>query len=914
MEGIQGRFIPPGHLEGGGRAMASDRRMAGPEGLPMRPDAGYYSYNPADLPFMPSYGINHPQAPPPMGYPGPLMPPFAPSMDMMNGRVMAPPSQVWNPPAPGSFLMTPDNMFNHNAIFGPVSPGLGPEHAVPFDPNSEPPFIDSAELHRPRRNGVIKIKNIPYGLTVTEVQQFICKYVHPNDLIKPHQDGFPVHIIMERSTGKTMDCYVELISPEIAADAWERGFSYGPCRFPKLGQRHVIVELSDQAELMKDLFPRARSIVWDKEAFGVPRKAANVDKFSSGFAGFVTAEEMAGVVRHAETPQRSPFASRSLQRTFESTISTLYKFPWSSTEMHTMRQRDILFKTYGRQLEILIFKVEREPAHGRDREVGLDIKLLMDFCFAGMNCLGFSERQKAAIADASRQIGPGFRTSVHARNWPFQALAANPSTLSDQDIGMWIEILDLGMVAMERENRQSIGIRPYLEVVRDDKGYVLFKYTDRGSNITRKDYAMLEYNFMRQMLHKGWATYMHNSGLAPPPDFEDNYPDAIHDYDEANGDDLLEKHSVFACAKADDTNKQLAAFLELLRITRDEEYVKEWNGNHGDNNAQGSFALGAGFEHPMSPDRGRVKSPVKRLGHHAKTQSLSVFPELAGTSMGPILSPPFEIEPSKRAWKPQQRHASDSALDMADRIISPPRISTARKASPSRQESVTKESATDGPNLPPVFKVPRRERQVVRIRAPDGTPVTFTQQAEPDNTAEGVSGMHIKTPQASTVTTPATANTPTSNHASPRRAGFAYLNDVNNHSSDQANVDASPSTHAKPVVMPNVGRPSPGHTRNFGMSSTFSFVAQSASSSPAVARSAHGTRMVAESGSPLARGRGGGPPAAGMVGSTTDSFRSGYGPGPGSGQRSRARSTFSFSEPIDEEEFDGTDVMSGRRQ
>jgi len=139
---------------------------------------------------------------------------------------------------------------------------------------------------------------------MAEVHQFICKHVHPNDLIKPHEDGFPIHIIMERSTGKTMDCYIEIVNPEVAAVAYERGFGLVQCKHPKLGQRHVTVELSSMGALLKDLFPRARSIVWDDEAFGAPKPVETTDPYSSGFRGFFTAEEMAGVVRHAEYPQR----------------------------------------------------------------------------------------------------------------------------------------------------------------------------------------------------------------------------------------------------------------------------------------------------------------------------------------------------------------------------------------------------------------------------------------------------------------------------------------------------------------------------------------------------------------------------------------------------------------------------------
>lgn len=147
---------------------------------------------------------------------------------------------------------------------------------------------------------------------MAEVQQFICKHVHFEDLIKAHEEGFPIHIIMERSTGKTMDAYVETATPEIAAQAWEHGFGLARMRHPKLGQRHVTVELSDQAELMADLFPRARCVIWSRENYGVPKVVQTNDIYTSGFKGFFTAEEMNGVIRHAEYPQRVSVSLRPL--------------------------------------------------------------------------------------------------------------------------------------------------------------------------------------------------------------------------------------------------------------------------------------------------------------------------------------------------------------------------------------------------------------------------------------------------------------------------------------------------------------------------------------------------------------------------------------------------------------------------
>ena len=61
---------------------------------------------------------------------------------------------------------------------------------------------------------------------------------------------------MERTTGKTMDCYVEL---ETIHEARSIVNSYtARCargRTPRVGERHVAIELSSQEALMLQLFP-----------------------------------------------------------------------------------------------------------------------------------------------------------------------------------------------------------------------------------------------------------------------------------------------------------------------------------------------------------------------------------------------------------------------------------------------------------------------------------------------------------------------------------------------------------------------------------------------------------------------------------------------------------------------------------
>jgi hypothetical protein len=112
---------------------------------------------------------------------------------------------------------------------------------------------------------------------------------------------------MCRGTGKTLDCFVELASKSLAATLISRVENLMLAnKAPKMAQRIVTIEESSQGELMREVFPRAKRIIWDKDT-GIPVMVGITHEeaeWSSPFRGFLTAEEGNGAVRFAESPQR----------------------------------------------------------------------------------------------------------------------------------------------------------------------------------------------------------------------------------------------------------------------------------------------------------------------------------------------------------------------------------------------------------------------------------------------------------------------------------------------------------------------------------------------------------------------------------------------------------------------------------
>ena len=91
-----------------------------------------------------------------------------------------------------------------------------------------------------------------------------------------------------------MDAYVEFMT---AKDAWK---CVSRRRSRVLGNRHLALDVVDASELMKDIFPRAKGIVWDSVT---PVPSANRPDFGSK-TEIISREELVLIVNHARTPHR----------------------------------------------------------------------------------------------------------------------------------------------------------------------------------------------------------------------------------------------------------------------------------------------------------------------------------------------------------------------------------------------------------------------------------------------------------------------------------------------------------------------------------------------------------------------------------------------------------------------------------
>ncbi|KAI1299688.1 hypothetical protein F5Y03DRAFT_408646 [Xylaria venustula] len=279
-----------------------------------------------------------------------------------------------------------------------------------FDPKFLPFISNYKYSESSTENGVIVVKNIPYETTRGEIIAFLGKSCR---ILNDRQE--PVHIIMDRVTGKTLDAYCEISSLDAAIQTVER-FKTDPDnnRVSRLGNRVVEVQLSSQSVLMQTLFPSSRNgVVW----IGTHPELVEGSQYSwENFSSFLTEEEMIMLNKHIENTQRSMYAKLCPERPYECMISTLRKMPWYMAENITMKQRQSVYECCMKMIEALVNKVNTEAQR-------LTPQLLDRLVNSAMLCAGFSVVQKhniATLVGLSEQKCREFNQPRFPDSWVYQ--------------------------------------------------------------------------------------------------------------------------------------------------------------------------------------------------------------------------------------------------------------------------------------------------------------------------------------------------------------------------------------------------------------------------------------------------------------------------------------------------------------
>ncbi|KAH0543207.1 hypothetical protein FGG08_002468 [Glutinoglossum americanum] len=281
------------------------------------------------------------------------------------------------------------------------------------------PFVDMARQVKVPMWGVIKIGNIPYTVTKPEVMAFLGRSAK---LITPDM-GCPIHIIMERGTSKTMDCYVEFLTVQDARSAVQRFVDHRDTgRHPRIGERHVDMEMSTQSALMMELFPKTgKYVTWN----GAHPKITRETDSWGGFKAFITSEELVMTIKHADTPHRSPFSAKCPQRVYESMISTISKFPWWVVDMYTLGTRDHLFEATEELVKILMRRIKTQAT------LQISEQLLLELVETALRAPGFSEVQKAHLVHVADIHMAHISLPLFSDQWIFETICRKNGVADD---------------------------------------------------------------------------------------------------------------------------------------------------------------------------------------------------------------------------------------------------------------------------------------------------------------------------------------------------------------------------------------------------------------------------------------------------------------------------------------------------
>ncbi|KAI2781366.1 hypothetical protein F4815DRAFT_444545 [Daldinia loculata] len=259
--------------------------------------------------------------------------------------------------------------------------------------SSNMPFVETCHLAERSNHGIVCISNIPYEITRAEIIAFLGRSAR---ILNDKEE--PVHIIMDRVTSKTNDCYVEFVSFQDAVNAVDKHrAAIKQERHPKLGDRNVEMTVASQAKLMKELFPTAHGIDWHESPYAF---TFGSEYDFENFKGFVCAEEMGMLYKHAEANSHASYAKGCPERPFECMISTLKKMPWYLTERITIKERHYIYDTTFKMVHYLKELLERGTMRrGQKPDFNrLTKQLLNRLVKAAMLCPGFTVSQKDNIA------------------------------------------------------------------------------------------------------------------------------------------------------------------------------------------------------------------------------------------------------------------------------------------------------------------------------------------------------------------------------------------------------------------------------------------------------------------------------------------------------------------------------------
>ncbi|KAJ2955865.1 hypothetical protein NQZ79_g8199 [Umbelopsis isabellina] len=232
---------------------------------------------------------------------------------------------------------------------------------------------------------VVKISNIPWDISVSQIAVFFQDFKLPQQSVHSHS----IHIMVDRSSGKTLsNAFVEL------KDQKEAHHAVASCNRKPLKGRLVHVSMSSQDELLNAIFPSWSGDFQDGMAIRtdddtVPSKLGHT---------FITRQEINSLLTICRN-YKIHFSRKCPERPFENVMSIVCKYPWYQPDLVTALQRDHIYECLKLAIECLCSHIVKDY-------ITIDPTLLGRMVRTGIMCPTFTERQQTVILNASGQECP----------------------------------------------------------------------------------------------------------------------------------------------------------------------------------------------------------------------------------------------------------------------------------------------------------------------------------------------------------------------------------------------------------------------------------------------------------------------------------------------------------------------------
>ncbi|KFH63217.1 hypothetical protein MVEG_10628 [Podila verticillata NRRL 6337] len=283
------------------------------------------------------------------------------------------------------------NDFHRNKQHQIYTPGHLPTTfaMLPNLPPAIPPTVPRTEAIQ---WAVVRVTNIPWDVSLQDMTTFFAGIPTPPE----HLLSQNVHILMDRATGKTFNsAFVELALTSVDA-----GMVAQAKNLKVLKGRVVTVELSNQEELLRSVFPKWVGHFENGEPVN-PSDLTHEGQASDGPGAtstllsppFVTRDEINALLVVCRN-YKLHFSRKCAERPFENILSILTKYPWHQPHRVLPLHRDHIF-------ELLKLSIESLRMHLNKECNTIHSTLMIRMVRCAIFTPAFTERQKAMVLHVS---------------------------------------------------------------------------------------------------------------------------------------------------------------------------------------------------------------------------------------------------------------------------------------------------------------------------------------------------------------------------------------------------------------------------------------------------------------------------------------------------------------------------------